>query len=173
MLKQLLTASVALSVLLVGSLPVRAQEPGTPAETQMPETPQEEAETSQGEISPAELQKFANVIKQMQKIDQQSQTEMIQAIESQGLSPERFGEIFQARQAPEGEPTAQAEVSEEELQQFEQANARLSEVQQEFQSKVEQAVQAEGLELPRFEQIAAAVQQDPALQQQVQQMIQN
>lgn len=179
MFKRLLTGSAVFTLLLVGSLPAfaQAQAPGTAPATPKPEAPQREASPQPGapraEVSQADLQKFANAVKKIQAIQQESEKKMIQAIESEGLSPQRFGELLQAQQTPEGQPNQQAGVSREEMQKFEQVSARLTAVQEEAQSRMQQAVRAEGLEENQFRAILATIQQDPALQQQVRSMIRN
>ncbi len=164
MRRQLLLGGSILALLLAGSLPARtqAQEPASQLQAQ---------EASQAKISQEELQQFAKAIKQLQAIQQESEQKVVKAIQGEGLSQERFREISQLQQNPETQSTT--EVTEEEMQSFEKAAARVTELLQAAQSKMEQAVRAEGLEIQRFNQIATAVRQTPALQQELQQMTQN
>ncbi len=164
MRRQLLLGGSVLVPLLAGSLPARAQ-------VQEPASQPQAQEASQTEISQEELQQFAKAIKQLQAIQQESEKKVVKAIEGEGLSQERFREISQVQQNPETQSTT--EVTEEEMQSFEKAVARVTELLQAAQSKMEQAVRAEGLEIQRFNQIATAVRQTPALQQELQQMTQN
>ncbi|MGH2414412.1 MAG: DUF4168 domain-containing protein, partial [Microcystaceae cyanobacterium] len=101
--------------------------------------------------------------------DQSSQEKMLRAVQSEGLTPERFMEIERGQQNPQGQATP--EVSGEEKQKYEKAEAQVKQIHQETQTQMQQAIKAEGLELERFNQIVAAVQQNPTLQQQVQQML--
>ena len=166
MRRQLLLGGSVLALLLAGSLPALAQV----QESASPSQPQAQ-EASQAEISQEELQQFAKAIKQLQAIQQESEKKVVKAIEGEGLSRERFREISQVQQNPETQSTT--EVTDEEMQSFEKAVARVTELLQAAQSKMEQAVRAEGLEIQRFNQIATAVRQTPALQQELQQMTQN
>ena len=166
MKRKLILLGSTLLVLLAGSVPAKAQE--SPAQEPTSEQPAQEA--PQTEVSQEELQKFAQAIGQLQNIRQEFEAEMVQAVESEGLTKERFIEISQALRTPEGQQAP--EVSEQEQQSFEKAIMQLRDLQQAAQTQMKEAVQAEGLDVPRFNQILAAIQQNPALQQQIQQMSQ-
>ncbi|OKH22537.1 hypothetical protein NIES593_12120 [Hydrococcus rivularis NIES-593] len=191
MYKRILLGSFALTLLMAAGLPIRAQTterspatqeteqapatrdsqqaPATQDSQQAPATQGQEAPQS-SQVSQEDLQKFANAIKQIQTIQKDYQGRMVQAVEGEGLSQERFMEIQQSQSNPSAQPSTQ--ISNEEKQSFEQANAKVSQLQQEAESKMKEAVQAQGLDIQRFNEIFAAIQQDPSLQQQVQQMIQ-
>lgn len=168
MLKQLLTGGSVLVLALASSLPVQAQAQ-TPA--QQPVSPSQMQENSQLDVSREELQKFANALEQLQAIEQETQVELVQAIESQGLSVERFQEIAVAQQNPEIQPSA--DISQGEVESFEQAANQVTQIQEQAQTKMQEAVEREGLDAQQFNQIVAALQQDPTLQQQFQEMLQN
>lgn len=161
MLKQLLAGGSVFAVLLVGNLSAQAQ-------TQAP-SPQPNAPAPQVKVSPEDLQKFANAIKQLRVIQQTSQTQMVQAVQGEKLSEERFIQIYQAQQNPQAQPKPQ--ITENEKQNFKKAFAKIGEIQQATQAKMQQAVQSQGIEVQRFNQIFAAVRQSPALQQQVRQLL--
>lgn len=102
--------------------------------------------------------------------------------------------------APQGAPQqgapagqmggAQTEISEEDLQKFAEADSAVGEIRDEFserlskaenqeeaqslqmeaQEKMVEAVQSEGLEIPKYNEIATRMQSDPELQQRVQSM---
>lgn len=121
-------------------------------------------------IPPEELQKFAKTFSLLKVIQQDAQKEMAEIIQQEGLSQERFEMLFQAQQEPN--PQSQPQVSAEEEQKFAQANSKINQVQQGSEAKMRQVIQQQGLNPQRFEEILAAVQKDPALQQQVQQLMQ-
>ncbi len=161
MLKQLLAGGSVFAILLSVSLSAQAQtsSPGAPKVQPAPQV----------QVSPAELQKFANAVKQLQVIQQTSQTEMVQAVQGESLSEQRFVQIYQAQQNPQVQPKPQ--VSEKEKQSFQKAFAKLGQIQQATQTKMNQVVQSQGMEVQRFNQIFAAVRQDPTLQQKVRQLL--
>ena len=164
MFKQLLTGGSVFALLLVSSLSAQAQSPQPPRQPQAPVVPQAQIESN-------ELQQFANAIKQLRVIQQESITQMTQVVQREGLSEQRFMEIYQSKRNPSAQPTGK--ITQEEQQKFEQASTKIREIQQSAQPKMEQAVAKAGLNVQRFNQISAAVRQDPALQQKVQQMIQS
>lgn len=161
-MKQFLSGATIFALLLTGSLPAQAQSQQA--------APSPQAPTPQVQIDPKELQKFSKAVKQLQVIQEKSVTQMRQVVERQGLSEQRFMQIYQAQRNPSKPAT---KVTPVEQQNFEQASTRLKKIQQETQSKMMQVVEKEGLNVERFNQIMAAVRQNPSLQQQVRQMIQS
>ncbi len=156
--------------------------PSTPAgNTETPKTPGSATPASPSSstdspsgaaaaVQPEELQKFAKTFGTLKNIQQDAKKQMLEIIQQEGLSQERFAAIYRAQKDPNTPVNPQ--VSSEEKQKFEQANTKINQVQQDSQSKMRQIITQEGLNPQRFEQILAAVQKDPALQQQVQQMMQ-
>lgn len=161
MFKQLIASSSMLMVLLFGALAAQAQTQQPAPQSQPPAAPATQ-------ISPEELQKFAQTVKQLQALDQQAQSAMLQAVEAQGLTKERFFEIYQSQQNPQ----ASTELDSQEEQRFQQSLSQVQDIQEQTQAKMEQMVQAQGFEVPRFNQIMATVLKDPELQREVLQMIQ-
>lgn len=160
MVKHILAGCSLLLLLGVSSLPVQAQNPSpAPAQT-----------TAPAKVSTEELQKFTGALKKALVIMQERDSEMVQAVQKQGLTEERFNEIHQSRQDPAKKPTQQ--VTSKEEQSYKQAFSQLVEIEKTTQSKMEKAVQAEGMNVERFNQILALVQKDPSLQQEVRKLIQ-
>lgn len=189
MLKQILAGGTFLLLVALGSLPAQSQTPAPPTteptepsaqelEPSAQPTPPTEAQPASpvqaqpqpaAEVSSEDIEKFARAIAQLQTIQQETQTELLQIVEGQGLTPDRFNEIAEAQQNPEA--ATDVEISDEELQSFEQAANEITAVRQQTQTRFQEVVQAEGLEVEQFNQILAAVQQDPALQQEVEQIL--
>ena len=122
-------------------------------------------------MSPEELKKFATATKQLLAIVNDTESKMVQVVQKQGLTDTRFKQIYEAKQNPAAKPTPQITPKEEEG--YKQAVTQLSQIQKDAQLKMDQAVQAQGLPMERFNQIFAAVQKDPQLKQEVRKMIQN
>ncbi|MDH6100554.1 DUF4168 domain-containing protein [Anabaenopsis sp. FSS-46] len=173
MLKQIFKRSSVLFFLLAGNLSVLAQTPQSRPQTQLSRGISEQFQQSQGQttVSPEELQKFASILPRLQEIAETGQQRSLQIIEQSPLSVERFQELSQAQQTPGTQPSSPA--TQEEQQSFDQVAAQVQSIQEETVLQQQEAVQAGGLELNRFNEIFIAVQQDPALQQQLQQLIQN
>ncbi|WLT37746.1 DUF4168 domain-containing protein [Synechocystis sp. B12] len=161
MFKQILAGSAIATLLIVGGMSTaNAQQApqGAPAQG-----------TTQVKVDDADLQRFATATKKIQTIQQQAQEQMVQAVEEQGLSVKRFNEIAQSQQNPAQAP---ADLSSEETQTFEAAIMQIDQIQEQAQGNMESAIEQQGLDLQTFNVIAQAVQQDPALQQQVMEIIQ-
>jgi hypothetical protein len=153
-----------------GSNPANTQAPArqsAPPTQSQPQSPIQQAPKAQ--VSQAELQKFANAVKKLQPIQQNALSQITTAIKQQNLSEKRFGEIYQSKQSPQAQPTTK--VTPEESKKFEQVRAKITQIQKSAQSKMEQTVKSEGLEIPRFNQIFLAIRQDPQLLQKVRQML--
>jgi len=121
-----------------------------------------------GGFSDDELQQFANAVVQVISIQQEGQTEMIAAIEEHDMTVQRFNEInMQAQQMP----LEDVEATEEELENFEKASATVEEVQIELEDVLIGTIEEEGLSLEKYEEIMAEYQQNPELQQRIQEMM--
>ncbi len=162
MLKQLLTASAVLAMLLAGTTPSFAQ---TQQKTLLAQTQPAPA----APVSPDDLQKFAGAIKLLLEIEQDSRTQIAKAIEGQGFSRERFREILMAQSNPQAKPSQ--EISQDEMQKFAEVISQAQKIQEQTQAKQEEAVKSQGLDVDRFNEILAAVRQNPTLKEQVQQML--
>lgn len=163
MLKRLLSASSVLVLLLIGMTPAAI------AQTQ--ETTQQSPIQilAQAQISDDDLDKFSRAIFQMLTIEQQFQERIVQTIEGQGFSQERFAEIYQAKVQAQENPDAQANlnISAEEQQKFAQVMEEGRQIQEESQARQEQAIASLGLNMARLNEIGTAIQQNPELQQEV------
>jgi Domain of unknown function (DUF4168) len=127
-------------------------------------------------VSEAELQKFAKVIPQLQEIQQSAQQQVSEAIQSAGLSEDRFRELYTAQQPAAGgatAPQASTPATPQEREAVQEVVAQLETIKNETQTRREQAVTSQGLQLNRFNEILTAVRQDADLQQQLQRMLSN
>lgn len=162
MIQRLLLSGCALMIGGLCQVPVQAQQ--TPATKPAP-TSQPANQT----VSPAETRQFANAVKQVLLISRQSETQASQAIQAEGLTEQRFDEIFRSQRNPQQKPAKPVEATER--QKYDRVIAKLTQISKDNDSKVEAAVKKEGLELPRFNQIFQIVRSNPQLRQQVQEMI--
>jgi hypothetical protein len=164
MLKQLLAGSTIATLLLISGLST-AQAQGQEAPMNPPMT-----EAPQANVNEEDLQRFVVAMRQVQIIQQDAEAQMLEAVEGQGLTVEQFNTLAQTRQNPEAQ--GQVNVSPEEDQKFQQAVQEITTIRQEAEGEMETAVQEEGLEIQKFNEIALVVQQDPSLQQRVMELIQ-
>lgn len=160
MLKQLLISSSILTISFASSSFAQAQTQRNTS--QVPAA-------SQVQVSGAELQKFATAIKKIQAIQQNSQVETTRMIQREGLSLERFKQIYQVQRNPQARRAVT--VTQQERQRFELAIAKVNKIQNQTQSVVLRAIQDTGLGVQRFNQILTALRQNPTLQRRVQQKL--
>jgi Domain of unknown function (DUF4168) len=161
------------------SQPSAAEAPtGTPADGT---TPDASTAPESVDISDAELQQFANVIPKLQEIERSAQQQLSQAIEEAGITQQRFNELYSSEQrspntpapAPDSAPQAATPATPEERESFNQVLAEIQTINQQVQTQKIDVLRSEGLQPQQFNRILAAVQQDPSLQQQVQQLLNN
>jgi hypothetical protein len=161
MLKSFLAGGSLLILLAVSGLPASAQN----------SAPAPAPAASPASVSPDELQKFASAIKKMLLISQDTETQMVQAVQQTGLSEARFNEIYLSKKDPAAK--LKTPITQSEQQNYDQAIVRLNEIEKNARTKIDSTVKGEGLEPQRFSQILAAVKGNPQLRQEVQKMIQS
>lgn len=169
MLKYLLVPILAFSMLACQSdqgEPVTEQ---APTDDPMQEQFQQQQPAAEIEVSDDELKKFLDASSVVQQIQMESQQEMVAIVEEEGLAVETFNQIAQARQT--GQPDDDINVTSEDLDKFDQASETITEMEQDLESKLMSAIEDEGMEPERFMAINMALQQDPSLQQRIQEMM--
>ena len=143
-------AGFFLSLSILGSAAVFSQTPQLPQQQQQPV-----------EVSDAELGKFATAFQQVRLITMEAQENMSGVVTNEGMEIQRFNEIHEATLNPEVEVTA----TDEEKKQHQKIISGLETIQAGVQSKLEKAVQDQGINPARYEQIAMGLQNDPELQE--------
>ncbi len=152
------TACMAMMVFLFGTASVQAQ-------FEQPAQPQDIPE-----VTDEELKTFVDASIRAQQIQNQAQMEMISIVEDEGLDVETYNNILQGLQM--GQSAEEMEVSESDLENYEKASALIGDIEMEMEEQLIAAIEDEGLELQRFQEIFMAVQSDAGLQQKMQQYIQ-
>lgn len=159
MFKRVLIGGCVMALGLMGTLPANAQKAPAPAPQTAPAT----------SVNSADMQKFANAVKEILTISKASEAAAGQAIRGEGLTEQRFDEIYKSQNEPKQKPTTA--VQPKERQSYDRAIAKLVKIQQDNETKASKAVQNQGLNPQQFGQIFQAVRNDPKLRQQVQEMI--
>jgi len=152
-----MTTCMAAIIFLFGAASVQAQ-------FEQPAPPQD-----MPEVTDEELKTFVDASMKAQQIQTEAQVEMIAIVEDEGLEVETYNKILQGLQM--GQSADEMEVSESDVEKFETASAQIGEIEQDMEVKLIAAIEDEGLELERFQEIFMAVQSDAGLQQKMQQMI--
>jgi hypothetical protein len=166
MFKRILTGCSFLLLLILSSVVADT----TAAYAQTPD-PTPSAVTSQEKVSPEELKRFSTAMKRLLVIADETETEMRQAVKNDGFSEIRFNEIYIAKTKPNSQP--KNPITPEEQQKYDQLVGKLTQIQNDANSRMDKAVQSQGLQFDRFKQIFEIVDKNPQLKQEVQQMLQN
>lgn len=126
------------------------------------------AQSEKVDVSDDELEKFVNVYKVVQTENQELQQGMVEMIEEEGMDVERFNEIHSASSSPEGE----VDASSEELATHQKVVNKIEKKQSEFQDRVTELIEEEGLTLDRYQEVFQALQADQELQKKFSEMMQ-
>ncbi|MDJ0659717.1 MAG: DUF4168 domain-containing protein [Crocosphaera sp.] len=121
---------------------------------------QSSAEMAASDISEQELKKFAKAIADLRAIDEETQSQMIKAVQDIGMSPEEFMEIGKTEDD-------QRNLSQEKQDQFEKALEAVRTLNEKDRQKKRVAVEEAGLKISRFNEIGKMVENDRDLQKQV------
>lgn len=116
------------------------------------------------DISDTQLAQFADAYMNVQMQNQEAQEEMIAIIEKEGLDVERFSQIQEASMNPDQETNA----TPDEMKKHASAMAKLDKMQPELEKKAIKGIESTGITMEEYQNIAAAIQQDQALQQKLQ-----
>ncbi len=121
-----------------------------------------------GGFSDDELKDFANAIVQVMSIQQQGQMQMIEEIEEHKMTVQRFNELYmQAQQMPLDDIEAEGK----EMESFIELSEEIEKIQMELESVLINIIEEEGLSIEKYEHIMAEYQQNPELQQRIQQLM--
>jgi hypothetical protein len=165
MLKYLSVLIIALTFLACQSDP-----PQEPAQQQQPMDGQMQGQMQQPdintEVSDDELDQFLDASAKAQQVQMGFQQQMISIVEDEGIEVETYIQIAEGLQM--GQNEEDLNVSEEDMEKFNRASSSIEEVGQEMDSQLETAIEEEGMSIERFQEINMAVQQDPGLQQRLQ-----
>ncbi|MGF1635723.1 MAG: DUF4168 domain-containing protein [Cyclobacteriaceae bacterium] len=133
--------------------------PGAPA------APQENIKT---DFSDKDLMEFIECNKKLAVIQQESQVNMINAIESESLTVERYNEIMQVKQ---GNAEGVDEPSSTENEAFDKATEVVMVEQQKMSQVIEETVEKE-MGVEKFQNIYLAYQQDPNVKEKIESLMQ-
>lgn len=117
-------------------------------------------------VSPLELQQFAQALRQLRKVEMETQEKMAEALKAERLSPERFQEIGQQRSNPDS-PVG-GTISPGEQEKFDKILAKIQTIRQEAIPKRSRAITLQGLTIERFNQIGEVIDRNATLRQQLQ-----
>lgn len=129
---------------------------------------QDAQEPAPQDFSDGDLEQFVTVYQKASEIQQKNEAEMMQAIEAEDLELDRFNEILvaqQSQQSPE-----EIDATAEEMASFNSAAEKIMQVQQAAQTEINGIIEEE-MGAEKYQQIVMAYQQNPQLQEKVNQML--
>ncbi len=114
------------------------------------------------EYSDEELVVFINAAKKVMPLQQESQVKMMEEIEEQNLTVEKFNSIMDARSSG-----ADVEASQSELTAFNKAIEAIQDIHVEYEKIISETIEEEGISLQKYDEIITNYQQDTELQMRV------
>ena len=127
----------------------------------------------QSEKSPAfedqELEKFAEVMEEIQEVQTESNQKMESAFSDSSISKERFNTLYSARQN-QGKQKADNETDAE-TEEFNTLAQKIQSIQQSSQKKMVETVRENDMTVQKFNAIVKAMRSNPELGQRIQQLM--
>ncbi len=114
------------------------------------------------EYSDNELIVFITTAQKVMPLQQESQEEMIESIEDEDLTVEKFNHILEAHSTGQ-----EADATADEIESFNIAMEAIQEIQFEYEQLIVETITDEGMAPAKYEEILANYQQDPELQMRV------
>lgn len=131
-------------------------------------------EVSKAVISDGDIPIFAKAYQDVQTLRMQAEREMAKAVETEGLTIDRFNAIAETQiessaQSPEdiAKVAEKAKISKKENKQFKAAVDRIIAIRQSTEGEMEKAIDAAGLSVETFNTILEQSADDAALQRQI------
>lgn len=115
------------------------------------------------DFSDDELKSFVKASKRITAIQMETEQKMVQAIENEGLTVDRFHQILEEQRNPQGA----TQTSVEELKSFNNAAQTIIQVNRKIEQQMAASVEEAGINIERYNQIMVAYQQSPAIQSRV------
>jgi len=111
-----------------------------------------------------QLELFVNAISKVMTIQEQGQLSMVEAIEEQDISVDRFNELLTEAQQKGPESL---DASEDEKQAFNETLAQVQSMQMEMEQTMMKAVEDEGLKVEEYQQIMQSYSVNPTVKEKV------
>lgn len=121
---------------------------------------------SSDDFTDEQIKGFASAVTQIMNIQQQSQMQMIQVIEEYEMDVQRFNLLYMQMQQM---PIDEIDGTDKEKEDMAEIVVEIEKIQHEIESVVIGTIEDEGLTIEVYEAIMTAYQQDPELQQRIQQ----
>lgn len=123
--------------------------------------------TIREDFSDDELKSFVTANERVMAIQMEGEQKMIQAIEDEGLTLERFNQILEEQR----DPRAETESTQEELTSFNNAAQMILQENARIEQQMTASIEEEGIDIDTYKQIMLAYQQNPSIQNRVNKMV--
>lgn len=127
--------------------------------TAFAQVPQQPEPLSPEEITDEDLQMVSNISDSAEGIQQEVDEKMQDIVENEGMEFPRFQEIMMSQQNPQ--MAGEINITEDEQETLQKVQPELTQVQQEAQAQYMETIEAEGLTVQKFQQLAQAIQTHP------------
>lgn len=117
----------------------------------------------------AELKKFAQVMKQVQAIQVESNQKIESAFSDSSMSKERFESIYSSRQ--QGKQETAKNETESETKEFQKLAQQIQTIQQNGQKEMVETVRENDMTVQKFNEIVKAIRTNPQLGERIQQLM--
>jgi len=146
------------------------QEQTTPDQSMQQDQMQQQQPATDIDMSDDELEQFVEISTELQGVQMESQQEMVAIVENEDLSLEIYNQIAESRDM--GQSDEDIDVSSEELEKFERASEKISDIGTEIEAEMDERIEDYEMTRERFQEINLAMQQDPELQRRAQERMQ-
>lgn len=127
---------------------------------QMPDLP------TSADVSDDELSQLASTIEQLEPIQLEAESKIVETLETEGISIERFQQMMMAMQNPQ--MADQVNITDDEMQKIQQIQPDLMEIQGEAEQKITEKIEDNGFTMDRYRSIIMGMQQDADLLERLQ-----
>ncbi|MFW6338183.1 MAG: DUF4168 domain-containing protein, partial [Alkalispirochaetaceae bacterium] len=123
--------------------------------------------SNQADVSEEQLEQFAAALENVQSIRQEMVEETQGVVADSSLDDSRFQELYRADQ---GGPAPSEEASDSEQAEYDRIMEDIQQIQEQSNEEMVEAVEEEGLDVQQFNQFAQTIQQNPELQERLQEL---
>lgn len=136
---------------------------------QTPENSQ--SATSSEQINDEELKQYLLATYRAQSIYNEDNSKMADTLRNHGLDVDQYNQILNAMKT--GEPIDESEASDDEIEKFRKVSHRINQMQESMERQIVEAIESNGIELNRFDEIFEMIQREPALRVRVETLMKN
>lgn len=130
---------------------------------EMPDLP------TSSEVSDEEVSQIVDTIIAMEPIQIKAQTKIEEALEEEDLTIERFQQMMMAMQNPQ--MADQVNITDEEMSKLQTLQPTLIDIQGEADREMADVIEENGLTMERYRSIVMGAQQDPALMERIETLL--